>query len=84
MDAAFEKELTEKVEIMRRLGVAEMDVSTGYVRHLVLGAAPPVVPEAPKDRPTDRPAPEPDEEPKPSPEAKKLAKQEKRLFGAGK
>lgn len=87
-DALF-REVEEKVAMMRRLGIAELDLSTGYARRIVLGPAPepapaqeaPSVAAVPAERPTDRPDP-PDDEPRLTPEQKRKAKQEQRLFGA--
>ena len=86
---ALTREVEDKVALMRRLGVFEMETTSGYVRRMVLGPAPalpPVVAAPPGPPPT---------EPKPpvlapivdADTAKKTAtakKQERGLFGAGK
>lgn len=84
---ALTREVEDKVALMRRLGVSEMDTTSGYVRRMVLGPAPEPLPAA--EAPVPQPAPEaPALAPIVDAEAAKKAavakKQEQRLFGAGK
>lgn len=87
-DEALIREVEEKVALMRRLGVCELELSTGYARRLVLGPAPAgaiTLPPPPLPEPPASPKLADPDEPKPAdPEAKRKAKQEQRLFGAGK